>query len=198
MGKLNIDSNEELYFSWWLDELIEKGYVLDYTDAKTYQLTNGLYLEYTKVKKTKTVIKSQTLLEPSEYTPDFEIKWHKNALGIFVNPPIQAILDGNKARHDTIIGKFDKSLFIKSAEFLVEIKPSYDRHNMTRLVQLNIKQMMQQHRIFVNLVKIPDLFIKTFTPKRFLYTDSGKLERKINFKVTTLEEYINNKLNERR
>lgn len=192
MGKLNIDSSEELYFSWWLDELIEAGYVLDYTDANTYQLTSGLYLEYLEIKKTKNVIKTQTLLEPSNYTPDFEIKWHKNALGIFVNPPIRSLVDGNKVYHDGVLGKFDKNLFTKSGECLVEVKPVYDRHNMTRLVQLNIKQMMQQHSIFVNLVKIPDLFVKTFTPKRFLYTDSGKLERKINFKVITLQEYLKN------
>ena len=149
-------------------------------------------LKYVEIKKKGNLVKEQSLLNDSVYTPDFEIKWHKSALNIFVNPPIIKLIDG--VAYTNELTKFDKNLFIKSGECLVEVKPAFDKHNMTRLVNINIKQMMQRHNIFVNLVKIPDLFKKTFTPKKYLFTPTGK-NKVINYKAVLLEEYLKNKQN---
>lgn len=185
--KHNIDSDEEKWFSWWLDELIEAGYVIDYTDAKTYTLSEKLEISYIEQKKTKATVKTQSLVLPHVYTPDFEIKWHVSALNIFIN---------SKVTTDVLQKKLDKNLFIKFGDaMLVETKGGYSKFGGLKENAINRKWLYDKYGLYVNLVKIPDLFKDTFTPKKFLLTPTGK-QRLIHFKVKSLEEYVNEKLNE--
>lgn len=178
---MNFDSKEELYFSYWLEELEEAGYIGSWGQAKTYPLGEKIINKYEEQLKTKSKEKEQVILNGCEYTPDFEIDWNISALDIFYN----AIeLQYNR--------KINTSLFISdiTGDSIVEIKPSYDQNNMTRLNAINRKWMFQKHNIFVNLVKVPDIFKDTFTPQKFLMTDSGKQQRIIHFQTKTLDEYI--------
>jgi len=74
----------------------------------------------------------------------------------------------------------------------IEVKPPFDRNNMERLFKLNQKWMLQKHDVFINLVKIKELFEKTFTPKEYLTTPSGK-KRVLRWKSKTVFSFINNK-----
>ena len=57
--------------------------------------------------------------------------------------------------------------------------------------QINQKWTYQLTGKFVNLIEYSKLFKETFTPTRFLLTDSGKQQRMINkWKVRTLQEYL--------
>jgi len=191
--KHNMDSNEEQFFCWWLDELVEAGYVIDYTDAKTYLLAPKLDYQYLEQKKTKSTLKEQSLMQQHVYTPDFDIRWNKSALGIFINPPITALElnDNSTVCRNTILNKLDKDLFIKCGEsMLVEIKGTFNRFGGEKENSINRKWLFQKHGIYTNLVKVPDIFAKTFTPQKFLLTKTGK-QRTIHFKIKTLEQYIN-------
>jgi len=65
----------------------------------------------------------------------------------------------------------------------------WDQNNMERLFKVNQKWMWQKHGVYVNLVKPQDLFQRTFTPKEYLRTPSGK-PRKLNWKPKSLFDFL--------
>lgn len=185
---MNFDSKEELYFSFWLEELEQAGYINSWNNAKTYQLGEKIVNKYTEQLKTKAKEKEQTILNGCEYTPDFEINWNFNAINIFFD--IFPVLTNIKVNPDLILAKVVDSELTKHFTSIVEIKPNFDQNNMTRLNGINRKWMYQKHSIFVNLVKVPDIFKDTFTPKKYLVTDTGKQTRLIHFQTRSLEDYV--------
>ena len=189
---MKLDSNEELYFSWWCEELEKAGYINSFNNAKTYQLGEKIVNTYTEQLKTKTKEKEQIILSDCEYTPDFEINWNFDAVNIFFD--IFPCLNKSKINTDLLLAKVIEENETKKFESIIEIKPNFDQNNMTRLNTINRKWMYQKYGIFVNLVKVPDIFKDTFTPKKFLLTDSGKQNRIIHFNTRTLEEYVKLKI----
>jgi hypothetical protein len=183
---MEIDSKEELYFSYWCEELEQAGYIKTWGKAKTYTLGEKIVNKYTEQLKTKTKEKEQTILNSCEYTPDFEIHWNTEAYQIFVD---NLVYDNMKVNTDLILCNGF------SGTSIIEIKANFDSNNMTRLNTINRKWMMQKYGLYVNLVKVPDIFKDMFTPQRYLLTDSGKQSRLIHFKTKTLEEYVREKEN---
>lgn len=184
------ESDEELYFLMWAFELLDKNYIQSIERSESYPLTSGLYNEYTEVKQLKTkekiVEKKQVLLNPSVYTPEFKIVWKRPQCMKFVwLPHMSSKLDVPFIGHWTGEERSNRGDIIT----LIECKPDFDQNNMTRLFKSNQKFMWEKHRIFVNLVKTKEFFESTFTPTEYLITKTGK-PRKINFPVTTLEQYI--------
>jgi len=180
------DSNEELYFTYFLNDLKDKGFIDDfYKNEESYPLTKGLSVNYIKpMKKVNDKVLKQTILSSSIYTPDFIIKWNDKALGIFVT-------DISKPIKDKIITEF---ICQENMISVVEVKGAWDNNNMTRLAINNIKVVWDKHSIFVNLIKIPSIFNKLFTPERYFMTDKTFKPRKLNYKnVKTLKEYLNEK-----
>lgn len=178
----SFDSDEELYFSWWLDELVKYGYVSSwFKNEDSYQLTDGLKHKYVRqMKRVEDKVLYQTILNPSSYTPDFKIQWTEKALGIFVSK----ILSPNK-----IVTHFICNNNLLSVD---EIKGGFDSNNMTRLAINNIKLVWYRHEIYINMIKVPNIFNKTFTPIRYLLTDKSMKPRKIKYKnIVTLNEFIN-------
>ena len=180
-----IDSKEESYFIMWLRELELAGYIDSWAEAKTYELGEKVVHTYNEVKKTKTVLKEQTILNSCEYTPDFEIHWNLKALDIFFD--YFPTFNSEKINTKLFLAANNNVNVITS---IVEVKPSFDQNNMTRLNTTNRKWMYQKYSIFVNLVKVPDIFKDTFTPKSYLMTDTGKQQRIIHFETKTLEQYV--------
>jgi len=176
----NFDSDEELYFSWYLDELVKKGYVDHWKKNDiSFPITDGLKHTYIKpMKKVEDKVMVQTLLNPSSYTPDFTIKWKLKALGIFVSK------NNGTEKIDT---PFICNNHMVSID---EIKGNFDSQNMTRLANNNIKSVWYRHKVYINMIKVPNIFNKTFTPSRYLLTDKSMKPRKINYKnVRTIQEF---------
>lgn len=164
-------SKEELYFSWWLDELKSKGYIKKYEyECESLELAPPLQNSYTEELKTKTKEKSETLIREHIYTPDFKIFWTEKAKGVFWDSGRQNIWPFRQVGEDLTS--------------YVEVKGGFDSGNMTRLFIVNQKWLYSKLGIFVNLVKITNkkggFFDKTFTPKRFMTTDLTNKPRKIN------------------
>ena len=176
------DSNEELHFSWYLDELKSKGYIIEWSKVeKSFELTKGLYLNYKiPMKKVDDKIKQQTILSPSVYTPDFYIIWSVKAFGIFTT---DIDMDSDN--------KLDTPFISRGKYSTVEVKGTFDNNNMTRLAVNNIKFVYDKFGVYVNLIKVPTIFDKTFTPDRYIMTDKSFKPRTINYKnVRTLRGFV--------
>lgn len=177
------DSNEELYFSWYLDELKKAGYIVRWErNDISFQLTTGLIWDYIKpMKRVADKELTQTLFAPSKYTPDFNIYWEEKAEGIFVTDI------GNKVSNKKIETPFISNYGLT----IVETKGDWDQNNMTRLATNNIKMVWELHEQYVQLIKIPSFFGKTFTPSRYLFTDKTMKPRKMKYKnVRTISQFI--------
>ena len=150
---LNYQSKEEEYFSWWLDELVQAGYV----NYEEYQPAAYVLFPGLKGKK-------KTILRAHEYTPDWYI--------VFKEIP----------------DFFKDNLFIQNNAWMIDVKGTFvGRGNSSGITfPLNQKWMYSAHGILVEKVIPIKLFEKTFTPKRYLLTDSGTRQRKIKWKIKTL------------
>jgi hypothetical protein len=186
---IEFDSEEERLFYLYLEELQNAEYVKIFDfHTKQYVLSEPVKYSYTKKLKTKDIEKEGTLLREHIYTPDYWIDWHLSAYGIFYS-----YIDGDDlSKTHFVVNKNNEGENIGS---LIEVKPSWDAQNMTRLFSINAKWMYQEHHLYVQKVTpIGDhkcLFAKTFVPEKARYTaKTGKL-KKYKFKVKTLEEFIN-------
>ena len=179
------DSDEEKYFSWYLEELKEAGYIKTwyrFEDVqKPFKLTDGLKRAYiVPMKRVEDKVKEQALLNPSIYTPDFSIIWTEKAIGIFV-------ADLNVKFKGRVMEPF----ICQDKLSIIETKGNHDHKNMTRLAINNIKFTYQRYGVYVNMTKIPAIFNTTFTPSKYLKTDKTKRKRKLNYKnVRTLSQFI--------
>lgn len=183
------DSNEEIFFCMWCNELQEAGYIEYYGRGESYLLCGPMTNDYAQQLKTKSKPCSQTLMQGHSYTPDFEIVWSMSGIHRFVwrqykdiNDKFSKLFIGHLCSNP--LGKEDGQLITH-----IEVKPGFDFNNMTRAFKINQKWMWNKFSIFVNLVHPQDLFEKTFTPKEFLITSTGK-DRKTNWKIRSLKEYL--------
>jgi len=183
----SFDSAEELYFSWWADELFKAGYIKSYyLHPETYILSEPYKYKYDKHLKTKTKTIETTLLQPHAYTPDFRITWNPQARGFFFLSTSNQIY----LKNAPIVAQETEDGY-KNYYSVVEIKAGFSKYNMDRLFSVNQKWMLQKHGIYVQKIVITKLFKKTFTPARYLLTNKSGKARKIKFKVRTLQEFVN-------
>jgi hypothetical protein len=197
------DSDEEMFFAMWLEELKEVGYVRQWKRAvDSISLTDGLKISYIKVTKLKTKTKHEekefTVLRPSEYTTDFDVTFTPEGIMRLVN-------------YITPAGSFEITRPFFSNERLrglFEIKPGFDQNNMERLFKNNQKFIWDKYKIFVNLVEPIELFKKTFLPSEaapyFKYKvvpkkakAKGKVKGdfKFDWKPKTIKEFLNDTIN---
>src|SRR6056297_1929225 len=90
-------SKEELYFSYYLEELKEAGFVDDWGyEVHKWELTDKVEMTYLKKLKSKTKTDSKFLLHPSSITSDFTVFWRRKAENIFYSNPNIPVKDINK------------------------------------------------------------------------------------------------------
>lgn len=190
------DSNEELYFYWWVKELIEAGFIEKYVPHPTvYNLSEELKLPYHKpMKRVAAKEMWKTIINGHEYTPDAGIVWNDNAVGIFTYNLDQSPYMHLESNVPTSRDYFDK-IVSKRNKAIIEVKPAFDQNNMTRLAIINQKWVLDKYNKFVNIIVPQKLFNETFTPKRYLLTNLSGKKREIKFKVRTLEEFVTLKKN---
>jgi len=200
--EIKLDSDEEKYFMWFLEELKAEGYVQDFTmQPSAFKLSEEVPFLWDKPKPTKkepdrTERNLSIMLEASEYTADAKIVWTDKAKNIFftMNTPM-------KYNDHRFIARF----FMEEAAWVsyVEVKPKFDMQNMTRLFVTKQKWIYQLYKVYINLF-IPDKgFPKLFTPAMciatMIYVKTTKTKRgmkypgdsKIIWKIKTLNEYVN-------
>jgi hypothetical protein len=179
------DSNEEMYFYWWVKELKKEGYIDSIEmQPKAFELSDKTVVQHTKpMKKTADKVLDHTLVNEHVYTADALIKWNEKALGIFcyVFPPATA--------HEKQIYKLFVCDSLLYSYF--EVKPIFDQNNMTRLVKINIKWVLKDFGILVNMFIPETVFNAYFTPQRYLFQNKAKGSRKIKYKnIIMLNEFL--------
>ncbi len=186
-----IDSMEEVYFIWWLQELYRNGYIVStvYYQGNSFELSPSVTIKKVKQLVTKTKTIERQLLKPHIYTPDFRIQWFSKSLFIFVKPFFTG-----KDVDINVPFIFEDVNDLISTGTLIEIKGGFSRHGRKSeiIFSINQKWLYSSRGIYVNMVKIPEFFSKTFTPLRYFSTDLTKKPKKISddFKIRTLEEYV--------
>lgn len=176
------DSKEELYFSWYLDELKKAGYIQIYeSQPESYVLSPPIYFEYNKRLKTKTKTIVKKLAQEHIYSPDFSIWWSQRARGIFFY--------NIEYRSDLKAIPF----VANNQESVVEIKPIFDQNNMTRLFTINQKWVYQKYSTYIQKIIPVKLFERTFTPQKYLLTDKTNKQRKLKYQPRTLNDFISQK-----
>lgn len=179
------DSYEELCFLYWAEELKKQGYIISVERSESFLLCDALTNNYAEQLKTKSKPVNQLLSHGHSYTPEFKIIWnYKKARDKFV------WLIGSGSKFDKFFIAHKNHGDTDTCYTYIEVKPPFDYANMTRLAKINIKWVYQKYGIYVNLCVPQELFKKTFVPRKFLITSTGKA-KKINFKQTTMFEYLN-------
>ena len=185
---LKFDSKGEVYFYWWVQDLLSEGFIKDIIiHPHPFELFDKVSHSYLEVKKTKNNQKLETLMQPHIYTPDMAIEWNPIRSSYFV----ESVHCDFKFKKNKLIAMSQYSPFT-----YIEVKPTFDQNNMTRLFMLNQKWVFDKYNEYVNLVKIDtksvesSWFALTFVPKRFLLTDAGVRGRAIHYPVKTLGDYL--------
>ena len=186
---LVFDSIGEMHFSYWTDQLTREGYIEKVIlQPEPYKLSSKVVKKHIKpMKRVADKEVYQTVLREHIYTPDVLIIWNKKAEGIFY---ITEDSDCKILPHHLFAnyqGYRNRDVYATT----IELKPSFDHQNMTRLASLNIKWVYDKYNHVIEMVKLPDFFKKTFTPDRYLLTDKTYEPRKLKYKPKTLTRFIN-------
>lgn len=195
-------STEELYFSYYLAELSMEGLILSWAyEPKTFILSEKAELSYKGPRMKES--KSSTLLQPHSYTPDFVIHWSLDALDKLVTGQTKPLPKYPFCYSRIPLSLEEKPLYTydKVPLTYVEVKPEFDKNNMTRLARTNIKWVLDKHNIYIQLVKPFSLFQKTFTPKRVVELEVYKRDNakrgiskgdsKLKYEPVSITEYLN-------
>ena len=190
-----IDSKEEIYFEWWLNELFALGYVNSYKRAIQFKLLNKVDIPTLKFKPTKKepnrfLPSTKNILKAWTYTPDYNILWNKKAENIFftdIDTPIDS----------TVTTYFYAKLTLNGYLSVVDVKPIAFRAGVTstsvKFPHIQ-KLMMNVYNMYINKAcptGKKSLYDKTFTPDRYLLQDVKPNKRRISqWVVTTSENYI--------
>ena len=184
----NVDSKDELYFEWWLQELKENGYIKSYNRSISYELVPKSYMPVLKRKPTikepdRLILEAQHFLHPVSYTPDYDIYWEQKAIGIFVLDIDELFIK------EDIVPYFYGQKTDLGLYSCTDVKPIFFRAQNSSSITFPIKKkiMWNKYSIYVNKT-VPigkeELFCSTFTPNRFLFQDmkpeaTRKLGRKM-------------------
>jgi len=204
----------ELYFEWWLREMLTAGYIKKYM-REPETLVAGSPITYGRIKRFKRKekqIEEFNLFPEVKYTYDYVIIWNEAAEYIFYEELLAEP-----------VFQFGKPLFVASRAIIahsdtqeteeeivsyVDVKPTTNvmqkGGKVSSAVSFPFKQRLCYTTlgIYINkVVPIPmagsgyksALFIKSFTPQRYLLTDGATKRRKIKFPITNLNGYVKKK-----
>lgn len=177
------DSNEELYFDWYLKELLAHGIIKKYKyHPKPFVLSEPRRTEEYVFMKTKAKVVMKHLIAKHIYTADFAILWNPENLYAYFNlmnipsyPDIFFLaneINGMMVSYIDVKGQFAGPRNTSAVTF-----PS------------NQKWVLLKHGIYVQKVIPKELFRITFTPERYLLTDKNMQTRLIKWNLKNLAIY---------
>jgi hypothetical protein len=209
-----LQSDEEIYASWFFEELKAKGYITKIIyQPEPFTLFDGAEFDWIKDIPTKKdplrkEFKTSTMLSPAIYTPDILVFWSHKAKNLFYS-----IDEPQSSTCKLFIAHYVTGNLISDIPYsYIEVKPVFDDNNMTREVVIKHKWVYQRYGAYVNMFIRNKVMPKLFTPEKYIkdqvyqkaYTSKKEKkvfkagESKIKWKVQTLEEYLSNlKTNER-
>ena len=189
-------SMEEQYFQWYLDELIENGFIkkIKY-QPRPFKLFEGAQVKWLEIKKTKSKEHTQNLLSGHQYQADFLIYWDKSAELMFYGG-FQQVMNQSLKKFP-FIANYDEKMGIYS---IIDVKGNFNQNDAWRRFSIDQKWVFLKYKIYVQkIIPVPSgkkkftpataLFMSTFMPKRFKRTDMDTKRRVIHFPNKSIEEY---------
>lgn len=181
----NYESKEELYFTWWLDELKLNGYIDNWKyHPKPFALSDSVKIIWQKQLKTKVKKVPRTLMKGHNYQADFLIRWNNKAKNIFF---------GKDNTVNMIAYPFmaEYNSFHNYYRSIVDVKGTFNQNDAWRRFSIDQKWVWQRYKIYVQKVIPIKLFKSTFTPIRYLKTDKQTRHRKLAYTPVSLYQFIN-------
>ena len=167
----DVDSNEEWWMVGYLKELIEQG-VAEAADKSQIKIPLSYLVKhrYNEIKKTKSKAREQHLFGETIYTPDFNIYWNPEWANVIYMPLMQG------ERYS------DQKIPFLSVEPLspgtcLEVKGSFTKADELMSTNLRRKWVFQTQQIFIQMIRVPDIFETTFYPKAFLEDPANIYQR---------------------
>src|SRR6187402_2239056 len=128
-----IQSDEELYTAYWLEELKDAGYIKSFVlQPASFKLADAVVFNWIKNTSTKTIKnrfedKESNMLEAIEYTADAHVIWDESAMNLFftIDKP-----RSNKCKLLIAHMVFDWKTHEWDAHSYIEVKPIFDQNNM--------------------------------------------------------------------
>jgi hypothetical protein len=181
----NFDSDEEKYFSWYLDELTTKGIILEWQyHPKEFTLSSKVQHEFIRQMKKINKPDIAFLMHPHEYKADFMIYWNPGWEGrIFMT------LDSLLSLNYPFIANIGKS---KNPYSVIDVKGGFvgPRNNSGVTFPLNQKWVYQKYKIYVQKIIPQQIFKETFCPDKYRITNVSGKARKIKFQIYSLSDYM--------
>lgn len=182
-------SKDELYISWYFEELKQLGYVDKWAyEPKSFLLGEGeLSKRIVKYEQKQTKV-SQLITFPSiirkhSYTPDFLVQFNEKAKNIFYS------------EYDNVMDKKINITLYKRLIAVLEVKFIAGKFQGSKAkTNISRKWLLDKKDIFCQEIDYKSLFFKSFTPKRFITKDDGRMKFTQGFKMFTSESYIESRL----
>ena len=162
---IKYDSNEELYFSWYLETLLENNLIdswekvttsIQICDKKTFNFNN----------------KSNHLLRDLSYTPDFKIVWNNNA---------KNILYINESSVKTKIKYSEIPFKVYGNVSYIDVKGEYTHRNRVTDVTFPIIQkiLFEYKDMYIQKIKPLSLMDMTFHSDKYIDEMKYKIKSKL-------------------
>jgi len=173
-------SKEEIYFSWFLDDLKELSHI-KYTwyQPETFTLIPAPKYCWTQKNVKSTTEKKGNIMDSLKYTPDFQIVWSRKGIEDYVyilNKENISMRSRNRKPFVAIRDKDDTGGDLIS---YVDVKGSFGQHGDAVKFPVLQKTIFLTKGIYVEKIVPKKLFAKTFYPERYLLTDGLTKKRKI-------------------
>lgn len=180
------DSWHEVYFVWWLEEAKKAEIVLHYKriDEQVELIPDVSISYYKKMKKVDDKLVTTKLLSNVKFKHDFTIIWnpkYKNLVFDYYTKDIER----NGYLLDSVIDR--RPLYLKSFNYISErnvypvsyydVKNPFNFQGMRSYFSIRQRLVHHTRERVVQEILYKELFKYTFTPARFLKTDSGKSNR---------------------
>lgn len=176
------DSQEELIFSWYIQELKTHDLIYDYKYHEfSYLLSEKVTIPVSIIVKGKEKHKERHLFYDHIYTPDFTLYWTKKGLKYMTETSRYF-----KYFND---GYFELSLKNNDYISIIDVKGSFAGRNNTTAITfpLNQKWVYQQTGDIVQKIIPIKLFEETFFPDRYFMDNENKRPRKKKIGIKFIE-----------
>ena len=174
------DSKEEIYFTWFLDDLKKSGHIkYTYYQPETLILIKKPIYYWKKQNKKSTIEKTGNIIDSLKYTPDFRIVWSKKGIQDYVYVLNEENISVHSRARKPFISIRNKDYPCDSLVSYVDVKGNFGQHGDTVKFPVLQKIIFYTKNIYVEKIIPAKLFKKTFYPERYLFTDGLTKKRRI-------------------
>lgn len=185
------DSKEEVYFEWYCEELKQAGVLERYVyHPEVFSLIKPFFYQYEEQKPKSVKVHKKTLSPSHVYELDFLLYWNTSSAERFLF--VKRLTSISNSCFIADFGSIKNRFYCQMNKSYIDVKPGFTKqHSVTEVFSLKRGLLLEKHGINVQKVVIEDLFKHTFTPTRYLLTDSGRQPRKITeWKPISLETFL--------